>query len=112
MSRNTLRVGTARLVMTATMPFCSTTKTRFVSPGGVKVITGSAKIRFPNAFVVAYPFTGGMEGIRRVVLPTRLLNPYGCALIDTAANIRRPRGKQRGYFMLKTMANRPAHVKG
>ena len=49
MFMNTLRVGLARLVITAMVPDRSTTNSRLVSPGGTARAMGAVKISAPKA---------------------------------------------------------------
>src|SRR5262249_5373530 len=80
---NVVRVGAARFVITLMMPSLPTINRRFVSPGGVRMLTGFVKIRLGKMLVDVYPTVGGLEGIWSDVFGTRCSGPAFTALAET-----------------------------
>src|SRR5436190_14113309 len=85
-SRKRVLLGAARLVTAKLLPPCSTTKSRFVSPGTERTATGAVKINGARAGAVLYPKFCGTCGIWSVVLGTR--SRTGTASADSASPIK------------------------
>jgi len=71
MSKKSVLVGFARLLITWIVPRCSIIKSRLVSPGGEAIPTGKCNSRPEKASAVVYPKTGGWDGIANVLFGTR-----------------------------------------